>query len=60
MGIVHAQKTTKEQLGLMMTGTLNLTEEIKEKNCGKAKDSRLSEDEWQTLKSVNENNKTEE
>ncbi len=49
MGIVHANKTTKEELGLMMTGALNLTEEKREKNLGLAKDSRLTEDEWQTL-----------
>ena len=34
MGIVHADKTTKEELGLMMTGSLDLTEEKKEKNFG--------------------------
>lgn len=41
MGIVHADKTTKEELGLMMTGSLDLTEEKKEKNFGIAKDSNL-------------------
>ncbi|MBQ6727947.1 MAG: ABC transporter ATP-binding protein [Clostridia bacterium] len=46
MGIVHAEKTTKEDLGLMMTGSLNLTEEKENKNYGIAKDSNLSEDEW--------------
>lgn len=46
MGIVHAEKTTKEQLGLMMTGSLDLTEEKKDKNFGIAKDSNLSEEEW--------------
>ena len=50
MGIVHANKTTKEELGLMMTGSLDLTEEKKDKNLGLAKDSRLSEEEWQALK----------
>lgn len=47
MGIVHAAKTTKEELGLMMTGSLDLTEEKKDKNFGIAKDSNLSEEEWQ-------------
>lgn len=47
MGIVHAEKTTKEQLGLMMTGATNLTVEQKEKNFGIAKDSNLTEEEWQ-------------
>ena len=46
MGIVHAEKTTKEQLGLMMTGSLDLTEEKKDKNLGFAKDSNLTEEEW--------------
>ena len=46
MGIVHAEKTTKEELGLMMTGSLDLTEEKKNKNYGIAKDSNLSEEEW--------------
>ena len=46
MGIVHAEKTTKEQLGLMMTGSLDLTEEKKDKNFGIAKDSNLTEEEW--------------
>lgn len=46
MGVVHAEKTTKEQLGLMMTGSLDLTEEKKDKNFGIAKDSNLTEEEW--------------
>ena len=50
MGVVHANKTTKEELGLMMTGSLDLTEEKKEKNLGLAKDSRLTEQEWDALK----------
>ena len=50
MGIVHASKTTKEELGLMMTGSLDLTEEKKEKQYGKAKDSNLTEEEWQNEK----------
>ena len=47
MGIVHASKVTKEQLGLMMTGSLDLTETKKDKNYGIAKDSNLTEDEWE-------------
>lgn len=47
MGIVHADKTTKEQLGLMMTGSLDLTEEKKDKNYGKAKDSNLTDEQWE-------------
>ena len=45
MGVVHASKTTKEELGLMMTGSLDLRE-AKEKEFGKAKDSNLTEEEW--------------
>lgn len=45
MGIVHAKKTTKEELGLMMTGALDLSE-TKNKEYGKAKDSNLTDDEW--------------
>ncbi len=57
MGVVHANKTTKEELGLMMTGSLDLTEEKREKNLGIAKDSRLTEEEWEALK---KNDATEE
>ena len=47
MGIVHADKVTKEELGLMMTGSLDLTVTKKDKNFGIAKDSNLSEEEWE-------------
>ena len=46
MGIVHADKVTKEELGLMMTGSLNLTETRKDKNYGIAKDSNLTDVQW--------------
>ena len=49
MGVVHAAKTTKEKLGLMMTGALNLLKEQSERKWGKAKDSQLSEEEWKAL-----------
>ncbi len=60
MGIVHASKTTKEQLGLMMTGSLDLTEAKSEKKLGFAKDSNLTEEEWvekqeEIIKGGNEN-----
>ncbi len=42
MGVVHAHKTTKEELGLMMTGSLDLTEQI-EKKVGIAKDSLIED-----------------
>ena len=44
MGVVHADKTTKEDLGLMMTGSKDLVSEKKDKKLGKAKDSNLSEE----------------
>lgn len=50
MGIVHASKVTKEELGLMMTGVSNLVEEKKDKNFGIAKDSNLTENEWEAVK----------
>ena len=48
MGIVHAEKTSKEELGLMMTGALDLNN-VKAKEFGKAKDSNLTEEEWQDV-----------
>lgn len=49
MGIVHTKNTTKEEIGLMMTGAKNLTEESPGK-FGIAEDSNLSEKEWEALK----------
>jgi simple sugar transport system ATP-binding protein len=46
MGIVHASKVTKDELGLMMTGAVDLTREQKDKHFGIASDSALSPDEW--------------
>ncbi len=45
MGVVHADKVTKEELGLMMTGSLNLTKEKIDKHIGIAKDSKIKETE---------------
>ena len=53
MGIVHANKVTKEELGLMMTGSLNLSE-TKNKEYGKAKDSNLTEEQWKEKQLENE------
>ena len=44
MGIVHAHKTTKEELGLMMTGALDLTNKYEDKPAGFAKDTRFGEE----------------
>jgi len=43
MGVVHAHKTTKEELGLMMTGSLDLTYKYEDKPAGRAKDTRFGE-----------------
>ena len=39
MGVVHAHKTNKEELGLMMTGSLDLTDRYEDKPAGIAKDT---------------------
>ncbi len=43
MGVVHAHKTTKEELGLMMTGALDLRDKCEDKPAGIAKDTRFGE-----------------
>jgi simple sugar transport system ATP-binding protein len=43
MGVVHAHKTTKEELGLMMTGALDLTYKYENKPAGFARDTRFGE-----------------
>ena len=55
MGIVHADKVTKEELGLMMTGSLDLSE-TKNKEYGKAKDINLTEEQWKQLNGKEEEN----
>ena len=45
MGVVHAHKTTKEELGLMMTGALDLIYKYEDKPAGIAKDTRFGENE---------------
>ena len=45
MGVVHAHKTSKEELGLMMTGALDLSEKYADKVAGIAKDSLFVEPE---------------
>ena len=47
MGVVHAHKTTKEELGLMMTGALDLTYKYEDKPAGLAKDTRFGENNTQ-------------
>ena len=43
MGVVHAHKTTKEELGLMMTGALDLVHKYEDKPAGVARDTRFGE-----------------
>ena len=43
MGVVHADKVTKEELGLMMTGALDMAD-IKQKPMGIAKDTQIKEE----------------
>ena len=47
MGVVHAAKTNKEELGMMMTGALDLTEANENKPAGIARDSALTMEEWE-------------
>ena len=47
MGVVHAHKTSKEELGLMMTGALDLTGKYEDKPAGIAKDSRFEQEDAQ-------------
>ena len=42
-GVVHAHKTTKEELGMMMIGALDLTNKYEDKPAGIAKDTRFGE-----------------
>jgi len=43
MGVVHAHKTSKEEMGLMMTGALDLTDKYEDKPAGIARDTRFGE-----------------
>ena len=45
MGVVHAHKTSKEELGLMMTGALDLTDKYEDKPAGIAKDTLFGKQE---------------
>ncbi|MBO5727244.1 MAG: ABC transporter ATP-binding protein, partial [Oscillospiraceae bacterium] len=44
MGVVHAHKTTKEELGLMMTGALDLTDKYEDKPAGIARDTNITQE----------------
>ena len=49
MGVVHAHKTTKEELGLMMTGALDLSNKYEDKPAGYARDTNISPEELAAL-----------
>ena len=53
MGVVHAHKTTKEQLGLMMTGALDLSNKYEDKPAGYAKDTNITPQELAQLEQQN-------
>ncbi len=53
MGVVHTKDTTKEEIGLMMTGGKNLLELNPEKETGIAPDSLLSKEQWKKLEKEN-------
>lgn len=55
MGIVHANKTTKEELGMMMTGAVDMKTST-EKTYGIAADSNLSAEEWEKAKEKEKEN----
>lgn len=44
MGVVHANKTTKEEIGLMMTGAKNIVDAKVGKTAGIAKDSAIAKE----------------
>ncbi len=51
MGVVHAHKTTKEELGLMMTGALDLTDKYEDKPAGIARDTNITPEQLDAAKS---------
>ena len=53
MGVVHAHKTTKEELGLMMTGALDLSNRYEDKPAGYAKDTNITPQELAQLERQN-------
>ena len=55
MGVVHAHKTTKEELGLMMTGALDLTDKYEDKPAGIARDTNITEEHLKSAQEEGEN-----
>ena len=50
MGVVHADKTTKEEIGLMMTGALDLGAVKAEKHFGIASDTNIDEEDLAAMR----------
>ncbi len=55
MGVVHAHKTTKEELGLMMTGALDLTDKYEDKPAGIARDTNITQEHLKSAQEEGEN-----
>ena len=55
MGVVHAHKTSKEELGLMMTGALDLTDKYEDKPAGIARDTNVTEEHLNSMQEEGEN-----
>ena len=55
MGVVHAHKTSKEELGLMMTGALDLTDRYEDKPAGIARDTNITEEHLNAANKEGEN-----
>ena len=55
MGVVHAHKTTKEELGLMMTGALDLTDKYEDKPAGIARDTNITDEQLNAAQEEGEN-----
>lgn len=53
-GVVHASKVKKEELGLMMTGALDLTNVKVDKPAGIASDSAFTAEEWEEAADMSE------
>jgi len=56
MGVVHAHKTSKEELGLMMTGALDLTYKYEDKPAGYARDTNFTQEHFDQAKQRGEEN----
>ncbi len=53
-GVVHANKVTKEELGLMMTGAVSLVNVKADSPAGIARDSAFTDEEWEEASDMSE------